>query len=48
MAVSKLEQAQLITCRRGHITILDRSQLERHAGECYRAAKVGFDRMPAG
>jgi Mn-dependent DtxR family transcriptional regulator len=36
MAAGKLQKAGLITYHRGHLTILDREQLEAAACECYR------------
>jgi CRP-like cAMP-binding protein len=44
-AANKLQDDCLIRYRRGHITVLDREGLESNAGECYRAAKIGFDLM---
>ncbi len=34
-AASHLQQEGLISCRRGHITVIDRQGLEERAGECY-------------
>src|SRR6187455_1915262 len=34
-AAGKLQQAGIIRYRRGHITVLDRSGLEKHVCECY-------------
>jgi len=44
-AAGKLQEDGLITYRRGNITVLDRSGLERYAGECYKAAKTEYDRL---
>ena len=44
-ASGKLQHANLIRCRRGHITVLDRPALETRSCECYRAAKAEFDRL---
>jgi CRP-like cAMP-binding protein len=39
MAVRKLQDAGLIRCRRGHISVLHRAGLETLACECYAAVK---------
>jgi CRP-like cAMP-binding protein len=39
-AAQKLQQAGVISYRRGHITVLDREQLERRTCECYAAASL--------
>jgi CRP-like cAMP-binding protein len=44
-AAGKLQEDGLITYRRGNITVLDRSGLERYAGECYKVAKTEYDRL---
>jgi len=44
-AAGKLQQAGLINCRRGHITVLDRSGLEARACECYHVVKTESDRL---
>jgi DNA-binding IscR family transcriptional regulator len=44
-AAGKLQQAGLILYRRGHISDLDRRQLEAHACECYRAVRDKLDRL---
>ncbi|WP_342342990.1 helix-turn-helix domain-containing protein [Sulfurimicrobium lacus] len=44
-AVGKLKRAGHISCRRGHITVLDRTGLEKQACECYRVVKAEFDRL---
>ena len=44
-AAGKLQDDGLITYRRGNITVLDRSGLERYAGECYKVAKTEYDRL---
>lgn len=44
-AAGKLQQAGLITYRRGHITVLDRPGLEAHVCECYAVVKKEFDRL---
>ncbi|MET3134739.1 CRP-like cAMP-binding protein [Oxalobacteraceae bacterium GrIS 1.11] len=41
----KLQDEGLIEYRRGTVTVLDRSSLERRAGHCYRAARAGLDQM---
>lgn len=40
-----LQRAGLISCRRGHITVHDRSGLEAHACECYSVVKKEFQRL---
>ena len=44
-AAGKLQQAGLISYRRGHITVLDRAGLERHACECYGVVKEEMARL---
>ncbi len=44
-AAGKLQEDGLIAYRRGNITVLDRSGLERYAGECYKVAKTEYDRL---
>ena len=44
-AAGKLQQAGLISSRRGHITVLDRAGLERHACECYGVVKKEMARL---
>lgn len=41
----KLQAAGLINYARGHITVLDRSGMERRACECYRVVKGEYDRL---
>ena len=41
----KLQEAGLISMRRGHITVLDREGLEGHACECYGIVKREFRRL---
>src|SRR3954471_9720538 len=38
-AAGKLRAANLISCGRGSVTIIDRKQLQAHGCECYAAAK---------
>lgn len=44
-AAGKLQQAEIIRYRRGHITVLDRTGLEKHVCECYDVVKKEFDRL---
>lgn len=44
----KLQQAGLITYRRGHITVLDRPGLEERTCECYQVVKREYDRLLPG
>ena len=46
-AAHKLQSLGLIHYSRGHILVLDRPALERHACECYAVAKREFDRLLA-
>ncbi|MGA7810855.1 Crp/Fnr family transcriptional regulator [Bradyrhizobium sp.] len=42
---AKLKHRKFIEYNRGHVTILDRAGLERHACECYLISKREFDRL---
>ena len=44
-AAGHLQKAGLIRYRRGHITVLDRTQLEQRACECYAVVKKEYDRL---
>jgi CRP-like cAMP-binding protein len=44
-AAGHLHSAGLIDYRRGHITVLDRSALERRSCECYAVVKNEYDRL---
>ncbi len=44
-AAGKLQRDGLISYRRGHISVLDRAGLERHACECYAVVKKELDRL---
>lgn len=44
-AAGKLQHAGLISYRRGHITVLDRSGLESRTCECYTVVKKEFHRL---
>lgn len=44
-AAGNLQRAGLISYRRGHITVLDRTGLERHACECYKVIKNEMHRL---
>lgn len=46
-AAGKLQRAGLISYRRGHIAVLDRSGLESHACECYAVVKKELRRLLA-
>ncbi|MYN04905.1 helix-turn-helix domain-containing protein [Pseudoduganella sp. DS3] len=46
-AAGKLQEDGMITYRRGNITVIDREGLERYAGECYKVAKIEYDRLLA-
>lgn len=45
VAAIKLQEAGLITYRRGHITVLDRPGLEARVCECYQVVKTESDRL---
>src|ERR1700676_5243148 len=47
-AAGRLLAAGLITYRRGHITVLDRAQLEHRSCECYAVVKREYDRLLSG
>lgn len=44
-SAGKLQKLGLIKYNRGHITVLDRPELERQACECYAVVKTEFDRL---
>jgi Mn-dependent DtxR family transcriptional regulator len=44
-AAGILQRAGLIRYSRGHITLLDRSRLEREVCECYAVVRKEFDRL---
>lgn len=44
-AASKLQRAGVIAYQRGHIRIIDRSELERRSCECYAVVKRETDRL---
>jgi CRP-like cAMP-binding protein len=44
-AAGKLKDLGVISYRRGHITVLDRSLLNAHVCECYEVVKSEFDRL---
>ncbi|MEO8360245.1 MAG: helix-turn-helix domain-containing protein, partial [Vicinamibacteria bacterium] len=46
-AAGALQQAGVIRYRRGHISVLDRSELEARSCECYLVVKNEFDRLLA-
>ena len=46
-AALALQRAELISYRRGHITVLDRPGLERRSCECYAVVKTEYDRLLA-
>lgn len=45
VAAGKLQRAGLIDYSRGHITVLDRAELEARVCECYHVVKTEFDRL---
>jgi len=45
VALGRLEEAGLVQCRRGEVTILDRPGLEGAACECHRVVKAEHDRV---
>lgn len=45
LAAGKLQQAGVISYRRGHITVLDRTKLEERTCECYAVVKTELDRL---
>jgi CRP-like cAMP-binding protein len=47
-AAGRLHAAGFITYRRGHITVLDRAQLERRSCECYAVVRKEYDRLLPG
>ena len=44
-AAGHLQEAGLISYRRGHIVVLDRPGLERRTCECYAVVKREYDRL---
>ncbi|HJT51122.1 MAG TPA: Crp/Fnr family transcriptional regulator [Nitrosospira sp.] len=44
-AAGKLQHAEIIRYRRGHITVLNRAGLQEHVCECYDVVKKEFDRL---
>jgi Mn-dependent DtxR family transcriptional regulator len=44
-AAGSLQDAGLVSHRRGHITVLDRAGLERRTCECYAVVKKEYDRL---
>jgi Mn-dependent DtxR family transcriptional regulator len=44
-AAGKLQKAGLIQCRRGHIGVLDRPELEAEVCDCYAVVKREYDRL---
>lgn len=44
-AAGDLQRAGLISYRRGHITVIDRTGLESHSCECYNVVKKEFHRL---
>ena len=47
-AAGRLHAAGLIAYRRGHVTVLDRAQLERRSCECYAVVTREYDRLLPG
>lgn len=48
IATGKLQRAGLISCRRGHITVLERSELELRTCDCYALIKNELGRLLGG
>lgn len=46
-SAGKLQAAGAISYRRGHITVLDRAELQRGSCECYGAVRSEMDRLAA-
>lgn len=46
-AAGRLQRAGFISYRRGHLSVLDRRGLQRHACECYAALRREFGRLSA-
>ncbi len=44
-AAGRLQTADIISYRRGHIKVLDRDQLEKHSCECYGVVKAEYARL---
>ena len=44
-AAARLQRAGYISCRRGHIAVIDRSKLEVHSCECYAVVKKELRRL---
>ncbi len=44
-AAGRLHRAGIISYQRGHITVLNRAQLEHRACECYAVVKKEYDRL---
>lgn len=44
-AAGRLQQAEIIRYRRGHIAVIDRVGLEAHVCECYAVVKKELDRL---
>ena len=44
-AAGRLHRIGIINYQRGHITVLDRSQLERRSCECYAVVKKEYYRL---
>ena len=44
-AALKLQEAGVISYRRGHISVLDRNRLTQRACECYKVSKREYDRL---
>ena len=42
---SKLQKDGLVSCRRGHITVIDRPKMEERVCECYAVVKDEYDRL---
>jgi Mn-dependent DtxR family transcriptional regulator len=45
LAAHRLQEAGMIAYMRGHVTILDRTELLAHVCECYQVVKAEHERL---